>query len=168
MNKRPAAVTILAVVAVLGGGFVALSGIASLAIGAGAIGIAFAVFGALAIYVGWGLWGLRPAAWRLGVLLCVGAIVLLLIWFGASAFMIFFGESLHGEEWVYLGLFIGAALTYLLPVALILLALTSRGVRAAFGKPTDGGLIAAIKMALTGGPVAVEGAPANSVPPEPS
>lgn len=84
---RPTGVTILAVLAAIGGFFLILGGLALLGLGglfasAGLGGFAF-VFGLLALALGvaelaiaYGFWTLAPWAWRWGIILTVVSIVL--------------------------------------------------------------------------------------------
>ncbi len=86
--QRPTGITILAVLAAIGGVLAILGGLALLTVGA-AISAAYAlggvvafiglfalVIGILDLIVAYGFWGLKPWAWTLGVGLQVAGIVL--------------------------------------------------------------------------------------------
>jgi hypothetical protein len=87
MTTRPTGVTVLAVLAALGGIFGVLAGLTLLGFGSffaasGLGGLAF-VFGLLVLALGvaelalaYGLWGLRPWAWQYGIALAVLSVLL--------------------------------------------------------------------------------------------
>jgi hypothetical protein len=86
--QRPTGITILAVLAAIGGVLAILGGLALLTVGAvvsasyalgGAvaiIGLIVLVIGVLDLVVAYGFWGLKPWAWGLGVGLQVAGIIL--------------------------------------------------------------------------------------------
>jgi hypothetical protein len=101
MQQRPTGVTVLAVLAAIGGvlgiiGGIALAGIGSLAFGlvgsadlgslAFVVGGAQLVVGALYLAFAIGAWGGRPWAWATGIVVALANIVLPIIWviIGAS------------------------------------------------------------------------------------
>ena len=87
MATRPTGVTVLAVLAAIGGIFgvlagLGLLGLGTLVAGVGLGGLAF-VFGLLVLALGvaelalaYGLWGLRPWAWRYGIALAALSVLL--------------------------------------------------------------------------------------------
>jgi hypothetical protein len=92
MNQRPTGVTILAILAFIGGAFGILGALALLGLGfafagAAAGGLSF-VFGIVALalsilylWLGWGFWNLRRSAWSVGLLVFGFGILLSLIEF---------------------------------------------------------------------------------------
>lgn len=164
MNQRPTGVTILAILAFVGGIFSILAGLtlvgfggffASAGLGGLALffGIYAIVWGALALWIGWGFWQLRPSAWRWGIILMVVGIVITII------------EIPLG----YADL-VGAIITIAIDLAIIYY-LTTPGVRAAFGQPTTGSMTDAVMMAFgmgggaSSGTAAPPPAPPASPPP---
>jgi hypothetical protein len=92
MNQRPTGVTILAILAFIGGAFGILGALALLGLGfafagvaAGGLsfvfGIVFLALSALYLYIGWGFWNLRRSAWSLGLVVFGFGILLSLIQF---------------------------------------------------------------------------------------
>ena len=86
MNQRPTGVTILAILAFIGGVLSILAGLALVGLGGvfaaagGGLAILFGIYalvwGALALWIGWGFWQLRPSAWRWGVILMAVGVVI--------------------------------------------------------------------------------------------
>ena len=170
MNQRPTGVTILAILAFVGGILSILAALTLLGLGgvlAGAgfgglavfFGIYALVWGALALWIGWGFWQLRPSAWRWGIILMViGAVITIIqIPLGYSS-----GIA-------------GAAISVAIDLAVIYY-LTTPAVRAAFGQSTSGGMMDAVMGAfgMGGGaaasmptPPAMGEPPAMTPPPEP-
>jgi hypothetical protein len=90
---RPTGITILAVLAAIGGviglfgGFVVTFGGTVLFGGAGTLlGVALLAFSALSIAFAWGAWTMQPWAWPLGIVIAAGEIILAIVWIigGAS------------------------------------------------------------------------------------
>lgn len=169
MNQRPTGVTILAILAFVGGILSILAALALLGLGglAGAgfgglalfFGIYALVWGALALWIGWGFWQLRPSAWRWGIILMVVGAVITLIQIPLG----------------YSGGIASAAISIAIDLAVIYY-LTTPAVRAAFGQPTSGGMMDAVMMAFGMGgeaaastppPPAMGEPPAVTPPPEP-
>jgi hypothetical protein len=148
MNQRPTGVTIIAILAIIGGAINLLSGIQS--IGSG-WGIVLILLGGLSLYVGWGFWNLQGTAWRIGVILYAISVVFV-IFFALISIAAFGPFAL-----------ISAAVGALIPV-IILYYLTTPAVRAAFGQPTTGGALEAIMLALGMGGGA-SAAAADAAPP---
>jgi hypothetical protein len=160
MNQRPLGVTIIAILAFVGGAINLLSGLQSIGTG---WGIVLIILGALGLYVGWGFWNLQGTAWRIGVILYAISVV----------FVIFFALI----SMSVLGPFalISAGIGVLIPV-IILYYLSTPAVRGAFGQPTGGGALDAIMLAfgMGGGAAGSAAAPpsapseaATSAPPAP-
>ncbi|HEY6608369.1 MAG TPA: hypothetical protein VI277_04150 [Candidatus Limnocylindria bacterium] len=116
-GQRPTGVTILAVLAAIGGVFSVLGGLALLmsggfigvATGSGAlgglaalIGAGLLVSGALSLVFAWGAWGLQPWAWTLGVIIQAISIVL-------GVF-----QLINGNSGALLSVAIAALITYYL------------------------------------------------------
>jgi hypothetical protein len=90
MNSRPTGVTILAILAFIGGAFGILGALALLGFGfafagAGVGGLGF-IFGIvllalsiLYLWIGWGFWNLKRSAWSLGLVVFGAGIVISLI-----------------------------------------------------------------------------------------
>ena len=141
MNQRPTGVTILAVLAFIGGILSILGGLTLLGLGgflAGAgfgglavfFGIYALVWGALALWIGWGFWQLRPSAWRWGVILMVVGVVIAIL-----QILLSYSD------------FVGGLISIIIDLAVIYY-LTTPAVRAAFGQPTSGGMADAVMMAF--------------------
>jgi uncharacterized membrane protein (DUF2068 family) len=87
--QRPTGVTILAVLAAIGGVFGIIGGLALVGFGgavAGAglamiVGLFLLVYGVLALFLAYGFWTLKPWAWTLGVGLQAAGIVLNILQF---------------------------------------------------------------------------------------
>jgi hypothetical protein len=164
MNQRPTGVTILAILAfvtgvlsilaaltLLGlGGFLAGAGFGGLAV---FFGIYALVWGALALWIGWGFWQLRPSAWRWGIILMVIGAVITIIQVPLG----------------YSGGIASAAISVAIDLAVIYY-LTTPAVRAAFGQSTSGGMMDAVMGAFGmsgGGSAAAASAPPPAPPMEP-
>ena len=141
MNQRPTGVTILAILAFIGGALSILAGLTLLGLGgflagAGYGGLAFLfgiyalVWGALALWIGWGFWQLRPSAWRWGVILMTIGVIITLV-----QILLSYSEAVSG----IISIAIDLAVIYYL---------TTPAVRAAFGQPTSGGMTDAVMMAF--------------------
>jgi len=170
MNQRPTGVTVLAILAFVGGILSILAALTLLGLGgvlAGAgfgglavfFGIYALVWGALALWIGWGFWQLRPSAWRWGIILMVVGAVITLVQIPLG----------------YSGGIASAAISIAIDLAVIYY-LTTPAVRAAFGQPTSGGMMDAVMGAfgMGGGaaasmptPPAMGEPPAMTPPPEP-
>ncbi|HUG95052.1 MAG TPA: hypothetical protein VMK30_02810 [Pleomorphomonadaceae bacterium] len=162
MNQRPTGVTILAILAFVGGILSILAALALLGLGglAGAgfgglalfFGIYAWVWGALALWIGWGFWQLRPSAWRWGIILMVVGAVITLIQIPLG----------------YSGGIASAAISIAIDLAVIYY-LTTPAVRAAFGQPTSGGMMDAVMGAfgMGGGTATADSAPPPAPPVEP-
>ena len=154
MNQRPTGVTILAILAFIGGAFGILGALALLGLGFGlgfggfaggglsfVFGIVFLALSILYLWIGWGFWNLKRSAWSLG-----------LVVFGAGI-LITFIEMLLGyaslQNLIVTIVINGIVLYYLL----------TPGVKAAFG--VTGDLQSAVMSGLPGG----TGAAAASAPP---
>jgi hypothetical protein len=152
MNQRPTGVTILAILAFIGGAFGILGALALLGLGfafagapAGGLGFIFGivllVLSILYLWLGWGFWNLKRSAWSLGLVVFGAGIVISLI------------ELLLGY----------ATLTNLIVTivinGIIIYYLLTPGVKAAFG--VEGDLQSAVMSGLPGG----TGAAAASAPP---
>lgn len=161
MNQRPTGVTILAILAFIGGILSILAGLALVGLGGvfaaagGGLAILFGIYalvwGALALWIGVGFWQLRPSAWRWGVILMViGAIITLI------QIPLGYSDITSGV----ISIAIDLAIIYYL---------TTPAVRAAFGQPTGGGMTDAVMMAFgmggAGGAAMSGGAPAPSSEP---
>jgi hypothetical protein len=163
MNQRPTGVTILAILAFIGGILSILGGLALVGLGGvfaaagGGLAILFGIYalvwGALALWIGWGFWQLRPSAWRWGIILMVLGIVITIV------------QLLLG----YADL-VGAIISIAIDLAVIYY-LTTPAVRAAFGQPTGGSMTDAVMMAFgmggAGGAAATAAAPPPAPPAEP-
>lgn len=164
MNQRPTGVTILAILAFIGGVLSILAGLALVGIGGvfaaagGGLAILFGIYalvwGALALWIGWGFWQLRPSAWRWGVILMVVGVVIAIL------------QILLGYSDL-----VGGIISIAIDLAVIYY-LTTPAVRAAFGQPTSGGMTDAVMMAFgmggaaaAGGTTASMGGMSASVPP---
>jgi len=157
MNQRPTGVTILAILAFIGGAFGILGGLALLGIGvafAGAaggglsfiFGIVLIVLSALQLWIGYGFWTLKRSAWSLalvvfGASLIVQLIELLLSYTSITSFVI-----------------------SLVIYGVILYYLMTPGVKAAFG--VTGSMQEAVMSGLPGGGGG-GGAAAAAPPPAP-
>ncbi|MGH2483790.1 MAG: hypothetical protein ACRDE9_04990 [Candidatus Limnocylindria bacterium] len=164
MNQRPTGVTVLAILAFVGGilsilAALTLLGLGGLLAGAGFGGLAVffgiyaLVWGALALWIGWGFWQLRPSAWRWGIILMVVGAVITLIQIPLG----------------YSGGIASAAISIAIDLAVIYY-LTTPAVRAAFGQSTSGGMMDAVMGAFGmggGGTAAAASAPPPAPPPEP-
>ncbi|RPH36916.1 MAG: hypothetical protein EHM90_00780 [Chloroflexi bacterium] len=152
MNQRPTGVTILAILAFIGGAFGILGALALLGLGfafagaaAGGLGFIFGIvlllLSILYLWIGWGFWNLKRSAWSLG-----------LVVFGAGI-VISFIELLLGY-----GTLTNLIVTIVINGIVIYYLLTP-GVKAAFG--VEGDLQSAVMSGLPGG----SGAAAASAPP---
>jgi len=164
MNQRPTGVTILAILAFVGGilsilGALTLLGLGGFLAGAGFGGLAVffgiyaLVWGALALWIGWGFWQLRPSAWRWGIILMVIGAVITIIQVPLG----------------YSGGIASAAISVAIDLAVIYY-LTTPAVRAAFGQSTSGGMMDAVMGAFGmsgGGTAAAASAPPPAPPVEP-
>jgi len=164
MNQRPTGVTVLAILAFVGGilsilAALTLLGLGGLLAGAGFgelavfFGIYALVWGALALWIGWGFWQLRPSAWRWGIILMVVGAVITLIQIPLG----------------YSGGIASAAISIAIDLAVIYY-LTTPAVRAAFGQSTSGGMMDAVMGAFGmsgGGTAAAASAPPAAPPVEP-
>jgi len=164
MNQRPTGVTILAILAFVGGilsilGALALLGLGGFLAGAGFGGLAVffgiyaLVWGALALWIGWGFWQLRPSAWRWGIILMVIGAVITIVQIPLG----------------YSGGIASAAISVAIDLAVIYY-LTTPAVRAAFGQSTSGGMMDAVMGAFGmsgGGSAAAASAPPPAPPVEP-
>ena len=89
MNQRPTGVTILAILAFIGGAFGILGALALLGIGVafaeiagGGLSFIFGIVFALSIlylWIGWGFWNLKRSAWSTGLVVFGAGIVITLI-----------------------------------------------------------------------------------------
>jgi hypothetical protein len=94
MNSRPTGITIIAVLAAIGGALSILGGIALLGLGAWAagltgvaivggmgtfFGIALVALGVAEVVLSYGLWTLKPWGWTLGVALAAIALALIVV-----------------------------------------------------------------------------------------
>jgi hypothetical protein len=170
MNQRPTGVTILAILAFIGGILSILGGLALVGLGGvfaaagGGLAILFGIYalvwGALALWIGWGFWQLRPSAWRWGIILMVIGVVIAIV------------QILLGYSDL-----VGGIISIAIDLAVIYY-LTTPGVRAAFGQPSGGSMTDAVMMAFgmgggggaamsTGGTGMGAEPPAMSPPPEP-
>jgi hypothetical protein len=164
MNQRPTGVTVLAILAFVGGilsilAALTLLGLGGLLVGAGYGGLAVffgiyaLVWGALALWIGWGFWQLRPSAWRWGIILMVVGAVITLVQIPLG----------------YSGGIASAAISIAIDLAVIYY-LTTPAVRAAFGQSTSGGMMDAVMGAFGmggGGTAAAASAPPPAPPVEP-
>ena len=164
MNQRPTGVTILAILAFVGGilsilGALTLLGLGGFLAGAGFGGLAVffgiyaLVWGALALWIGWGFWQLRPSAWRWGIILMVIGAVITIVQIPLG----------------YSGGIASAAISVAIDLAVIYY-LTTPAVRAAFGQSTSGGMMDAVMGAFGmsgGGSTAATSAPPAAPPVEP-
>ena len=159
MNQRPTGVTILAILAFIGGILSILGGLALVGIGGvfaadgGGLAILFGIYalvwGALALWIGWGFWQLRPSAWRWGIILMVIGVVITIIQIPLG----------------YSGGLTSAIISIAIDLAVIYY-LTTPAVRAAFGQPTSGSMTDAVMMAFgMGGAAGAASASAMSAPP---
>jgi hypothetical protein len=158
MNQRPTGVTILAILAFIGGAFGILGALALLGLGVAFAGVPGAggglsfVFGIvllalsiLYLWIGWGFWNLKRSAWSLGLVVFGVGILITLI------------EMLLGY----------ASITNLVVTIIIngivLYYLLTPGVKAAFG--VTGDLQSAVMSGLPGAGGAAGGAAAAPPPP---
>ncbi len=169
MNQRPMGVTVLAILAFIGGAFGILGALALLGLGvafagyAGGglsfiFGIVLLVLSALELYIGWGFWNLKRTAWSLG-----------LVVFGASL-IIQFIEMILGYS------AISSFIISLIIYGILLYYLLTPAVKAAFGVtgdlqsavmsglPMGGGAAAGSQAAPPAAPAAP---PAPAAAPEP-
>jgi hypothetical protein len=140
MNQRPTGVTILAILAFIGGVLSILAGLALVGLGGvfaaagGGLAILFGIYalvwGALALWIGWGFWQLRPSAWRWGVILMVVGVIIAIL------------QILLGYSDL-----VGGIISIAIDLAVIYY-LTTPAVRAAFGQPTSGSMTDAVMMAF--------------------
>lgn len=159
MNQRPTGVTILAILAFIGGAFGILGALALLGLGFAFAGVAGGglsfVFGIvllalsiLYLWIGWGFWNLRRSAWSLG-----------LVVFGAGIIITFI-EFLLGY----------ATLTNVIVTIIIngivIYYLLTPAVKAAFG--VTGDLQSAVMSGLPGTSGAAAGAGAAAAAPPPA
>ena len=164
MNSRPTGVTILAILAFVGGilsvlASLALLGFSGLLASAGYGGLAFMfglytlVWGVLSIWIGLGFWQLRPSAWRWGIIL----------------FVINFAISIIEYPLGYAGAGLGGGIGGIVIAIAVLYYLTTPGVRAAFGQPTGGGMMDAVMGAfgMGGGKMGMTSAPPPAPPAPP-
>lgn len=165
MNQRPTGVTILAILAFIGGVLSILAGLALVGLGGvfaaagGGLAILFGIYalvwGALALWIGWGFWQLRPSAWRWGVILMTIGVIITLV-----QILLSYSDVVGG----IISIAIDLAVIYYL---------TTPAVRAAFGQPTSGSMTDAVMMAFgmgggAGGTTAsMEGMSASVPPAEP-
>lgn len=142
MNQRPTGVTILAILAFVGGILSILAALTLLGLGGflvgtgyGGLAVFFGIYalawGALALWIGWGFWQLRPSAWRWGIILMVVGAVITLIQIPLG----------------YSGGIASAAISIAIDLAVIYY-LTTPAVRAAFGQSTSGGMMDAVMGAF--------------------
>jgi hypothetical protein len=164
MNQRPTGVTVLAILAFIGGILSILAALALLGLGGflagdgfGGLAVFFGIYalvwGALALWIGWGFWQLRPSAWRWGIILMVVGAVITLIQIPLG----------------YSGGIASAAISIAIDLAVIYY-LTTPAVRAAFGQSTSGGMMDAVMGAfgMGGGAAAsMPTPPAMGEPPAP-
>ena len=161
MNQRPMGVTVLAILAFIGGAFGVLGALALLGLGvafagyAGGglsfiFGIVLLVLSALELYIGWGFWNLKRTAWSLG-----------LVVFGASL-IIQFIEMLLGYS------AISSFIISLIIYGILLYYLLTPAVKAAFG--VTGDLQSAVMSGLPmgGGAAAGSQAAPPAAPPAPA
>lgn len=159
MNQRPTGVTILAVLAFIGGAFGILGALALLGLGfafagvaAGGLsfifGIVFLALSILYLWIGWGFWNLKRSAWSLGLVVFGAGIVITLI------------EMLLGYASVT-----NLVVTIIINGIVIYYLLTP-GVKAAFG--VEGDLQSAVMSGLPMGGAASTSAPAATPPAAPA
>lgn len=151
MNQRPTGVTILAILAFIGGILSILGGVTGLGLGGVWLffGIYALVWGALALWIGWGFWQLRPSAWRWGIILMMIGVVITIIQIPLG----------------YSGGLTSAIISIAIDLAVIYY-LTTPAVRAAFGQPTSGSMTDAVMMAFgMGGAAGAASASGMSAPP---
>lgn len=156
MNQRPTGVTILAILAFIGGAFGILGALALLGLGVAFAGVAGGglsfVFGIvllalsiLYLWIGWGFWNLKRSAWSLGLVVFGAGIVITLI------------EMLLGY----------ATLTNLIVTivinGIVIYYLLTPGVKAAFG--VEGDIQSAVMSGLPGGSAAAAAPPAAPAAP---
>ena len=138
-EARPQGVTIIAILAFIGGIFAIVAGLGLTVLG-GVLGGAIAASGEAAgglfggllaifgigtlglgiaeIVVGWGLWGLKPWAWAVSIIVFIVNIVLTVL------------TALAGNSLLSIGTVVGIAIP-----AIILYYLMTPPVKAAFGRP---------------------------------
>lgn len=160
MNQRPTGVTILSILAFIGGAFGILGGLALLGLGAAfagsglgglsvVFGIVILVLSALQLYIGYGFWTLKSSAWRLGIVVFGASVVIQLI------------ELVLG--YIEITGFVISLVIY----GLIIYYLLTPGVKAAFGITGD------LQTAIMGGggggstPMPPPAPPASPPPPAP-
>lgn len=159
MNQRPTGVTILAILAFIGGAFGILGALALLGLGVAFAGVAggglsfifgivFLALSILYLWIGWGFWNLKRSAWSLG-----------LVVFGAGI-VISFIELLLGY----------ASITNLIVTivinGIVLYYLLTPAVKAAFG--VTGDLQTAVMTGLPMGGGTAAAAPPPAPPAEPA
>ncbi|HVQ22992.1 MAG TPA: hypothetical protein VMT36_06940 [Candidatus Saccharimonadia bacterium] len=136
---RPQGVTIIAILAFIGGIFAIVAGLGLTVLGGilggalaasgeaagGALGGFFAVLGIgilglgiAQIVIGWGLWGLKPWAWMVSVIVFIASIVVTLLF------------ALAGNSLISISTLAGIAIP-----AIILYYLMTPPVKAVFGRP---------------------------------
>jgi hypothetical protein len=162
MNQRPTGVTILAILAFIGGAFGILGALALLGLGVALGGVVGAggglsfVFGIvllalsiLYLWIGWGFWTLRRSAWSVG-----------LVVFGAGI-IISFIQLLLGYATIT------SLIVTIIINGIVIYYLLTPGVKAAFG--VTGDLQSAVMSGLpgTGAAAGGAGAAATSPPPAP-
>jgi hypothetical protein len=132
-SARPTGITILAVVAVIGGIAGIMAGLSLLALGglvaavlgplgglAFLYGLVMIVLGGVEIWIGVGFWGLKPASWRWGGIYAVARVGLIVV------------------DVLVSGLSIGSILVTLVVSFLLLYYLNKANVRQAFAAPASG------------------------------
>jgi hypothetical protein len=153
MNQRPTGVTILAILAFIGGAFGILGALALLGLGiafagefAGGglsfvFGIVLLALSILYLWIGWGFWNLKRSAWSLG-----------LVVFGAGILITFI-------EWLLGYATLTNVIVTIVINGIVIYYLLTPAVKAAFG--VTGDLQSAVMSGLPGG----SGAAAASAPP---
>jgi hypothetical protein len=156
MNQRPTGVTILAVLAFIGGAFGILGALALLGLGfafAGVavgglsfvFGIVFLLLSILYLWIGWGFWNLKRSAWSLGLVVFGAGIVITLI------------EMLLGYSSLQ------SLIVTIVINGIVIYYLLTPGVKTAFG--VEGDLQSAVMSGLPMGTAAGSSAPAATPPP---
>jgi hypothetical protein len=160
MNQRPTGVTILAILAFIGGAFGILGGLALLGfglafVGAGAaggglgfvFGIVIIALSILYLWIGWGFWNLKRSAWSLG-----------LVVFGAGILITFIEFLLQYAS-------LTSLIVTIIINGIVIYYLLTPGVKAAFG--VTGDLQSAVMSGLpgAGGAAGAAGGAAAAAPP---
>jgi len=159
MNQRPTGVTILAILAFVGGVFGVLGGLALFGFGAvfaaytgGGLafffGIVLIALSIVELYIGYGFWTLKRTAWSLG-----------LVVFGASLIIQFVEIPLGYND-------VGSFVVTLVIYGAVLYYLLTPGVKAAFG--VTGGMQEAVMSGLPMVGGAAASAPPAAPPAEPA